>query len=132
MILFSHRLAVACVAGAMVALVNPTGPAADEGFRCESGRLVGVGDHMYEVQKKCGEPDFTGQRTEKRKVRVKVRAGQGQRGYFEEVTEEREVEILVDEWIYDLGPTRFIRNVLFENGRVVGVGTGGYGNRRRS
>jgi hypothetical protein len=132
MILSPHRLAVALVAGALVALVNPMAPAADGGFRCESGRLVGVGDHMFEVQKKCGDPDFAGQRTEKRKVKAKVRAGQRHGDYSEELTEEREVEILLDEWIYDLGPTRFIRNVLFENGRVIDVSTGGYGRNRRS
>jgi hypothetical protein len=45
----------------------------------------------------------------------------------EDVTEEREVEILVDEWTYDFGSDRFVRYVAFENARVVGVTTGAYG-----
>ena len=126
----TSRLAVSVLLGGAVAMFAPSSLVADAGFRCESGRLVGVGDHMFEVQKKCGDPDFAGQRTEKRRLKVKVKARHGA-GLSEEVEEEREVEILLDEWIYDLGPTRFIRNVVFENGRVIDVGTGGYGSKRR-
>ena len=114
----------------MAALV--TGPAAragaDSGFRCPSGRLVSTGDHMTEVRDKCGDPDFVTQRTEKRKVKVKVRRWT-ETHVQEEVTEEREVEILIDEWTYDLGPERFVRFVSFENARVVNVSTGHYGSR---
>ena len=123
------RWVVSLLAAGLVGVVNPPAPNADSGFRCESGRLVGVGDHMFEVQKKCGDPDFTGQRTEKRRVKVKVKERQGT--VSEEVMEEREVEILLDEWIYDLGPKKFMRTALFENGLVVQTGTGDYGSKRR-
>jgi Protein of unknown function (DUF2845) len=117
----------------VVAFALPlTGPApagAEEGFRCASGRLVSVGDHLVDVRNKCGDPDYVGQRVEKRKLREKVRR-QGEAGYSDEVMEEREVEILLDEWIYDLGPKKFMRTALFENGRVVQTGTGEYGKRR--
>src|SRR3954463_13932395 len=86
---------------------------ADSGFRCESGRLVYTGDHMYEVRKKCGDPDMVTQRLEKRKVTQKVRRWVG--GVAEEFDEEREVDILVDEWVFDFGPERFIRIVSFED-----------------
>ena len=102
---------------------------ADNGFRCETGRLVSIGDHLVEVQKKCGDPDYVGQRTEKRKRREKVRKTGGE--WSEEVMEEREVEILLDEWIYDLGPRKFMRSILFENGRVIETGSGDYGSKRR-
>lgn len=108
-------------------LVGAAGNAAAEsGFRCGTGRLVSLGDHLVDVQKKCGEPDYIGQRVEKRKRRERVRDESGQWS----VSEEREVEILFDEWIYDLGPRKFMRSILFENGRVVETGTGGYGKRR--
>lgn len=99
----------------------------DSGFRCESGRLVSVGDHMHEVRKKCGDPDFVAQRVDKRKVKVKVRRWVGDRE--EEVSEERVVEVPVDEWTYDMGPRRFVRVVSFENARVTGVVAGGYGSK---
>ena len=101
---------------------------AEDGFRCATGRLVSLGDHLVDVRNKCGDPDYVGQRVEKRKRREKVRKNTG--AYSEEVMEEREVEILLDEWIYDLGPKKFMRTAVFENGRVVETGTGGYGSKR--
>jgi hypothetical protein len=100
----------------------------DTGFRCPGGRLVSTGDAMYEVRRRCGDPDAVIQRTEKRKIKVKVRRG-NPAAEQEELTEEREIEVLVDEWTYDFGADRFIRYVAFENARVVGVTTGGYGSR---
>ena len=101
---------------------------ADGGFRCPSGRIVDTGDHMSEVRKKCGDPDEVLQRTEKRKVKVKVRHRISPK-VEEEVIEEREVEVLIDEWTYDFGSDRFVRFVAFEDARDVGVTTGGYGRR---
>jgi Protein of unknown function (DUF2845) len=97
---------------------------ADSGFRCGS-RVVSSGDHMLEVRKRCGEPDFVGQKTIKRKVKIKRREWVD--GHVEDVSAEETVDVLLDEWTYDLGPRRFIRFVLFEDGRVVNVATGGYG-----
>jgi hypothetical protein len=105
--------------------VRPGAARAEGGFRCPSGRLVSTGDHMVTVRKKCGEPDFVTQRTEKRKIKVKVRRWT-ELGP-EEISEEREIEVLVDEWTYDLGAERFVRFVSFENARVVSVTTGDYG-----
>jgi hypothetical protein len=109
-----------------VGLLLCSGTARADGFRC-GRRLVSTGDHMLEVRKKCGDPDFVAQRIEKRKVRVKVIRWVV--NHQEEVSEEQTVEVPVDEWTYDLGPERFIRFVTFENNRVVGVTTGGYGTR---
>jgi hypothetical protein len=130
-----HRSFVASVAsvvaglGAALALVLAGAQAtADSGFRCESGRLVSLGDHMSEVRSKCGDPAFVAQRVEKRRVKVKVRRWVVDQ--MEEVVEEREVEVPIDEWTYDMGPSRFIRIVSFENLRVTGVAARGYGQRR--
>jgi hypothetical protein len=111
---------------AVLALALPLGaPARADGFRCPGGKLVRDGDHMLEVQNKCGQPDFVAQRVEKRKVKAKVRQWVGD--HEEEVSEEQVVEVTVDEWTYDLGPQKFIRYVDFENGRVIRVTTGAYG-----
>jgi hypothetical protein len=109
---------------------RPPPARADEGFRCGTGRLVSAGDHMYDVRNKCGEPDAASQRVEKRKVKHKVI--RWVQGAAEEVTEEREIEVPVDEWIYDLGSRRFTRFVIFENDRVRSVITGAYGTRKRT
>jgi hypothetical protein len=103
---------------------------ADTGFRCKSGRLVDQGDHMFEVRDKCGEPDAISTRVEKRTIKQKVRRTFGG-GLSEDVTEEREVEVLLDEWVYDLGDRRFIRYVAFENDRVIDIVTGRRGSLKR-
>jgi hypothetical protein len=99
----------------------PAGVAADEGFRCGT-RLVGVGDHKREVTKKCGDPDSTSQRFEKRKVQHVVRRWVN--GIALESREEREIEVTIDEWVYDLGSNKFVRYVSFENNRVISVVAG--------
>jgi hypothetical protein len=106
----------------------PRAGVADSGFRCGS-RVVDEGDHMYEVRDKCGEPDAVTTRIAKRTVKEKVRRSLGG-GLSEDVTEEREVEVLLDEWVYDLGDRRFVRYVAFENDRVIDVATGQRGRRR--
>jgi hypothetical protein len=116
------RYACAFVLGLVVSTIGPGAASADDGFRCDTGRLVGTGDHMAEVRNKCGEPDSAGQRVEKRTRKEKVR--RWIHGAAEEFTEEREIEVVLDEWVYDFGPRRFLQIVTFENGRVVFTETG--------
>jgi hypothetical protein len=111
----------------VLAMAGPATALADGGFLC-GGRVVDVGDHMAEVQSKCGEPDFVTQRIEKRIVR---RTFKVQRGPVEEwVTEEVQVDVPLDEWTYDFGPNTFLRFVTFENSRIIDVRTGQYGRKR--
>jgi hypothetical protein len=112
-------LILACAASATVR--------ADDGFRCRTGRLVSLGDRMPEVQRRCGDPDAVTTRVEKRKVKHRYTRWVGP--VQESIVEEVEVEVPLDEWTYDLGPQSFVRYVLFENGAVVDVTTGGYGSR---
>ena len=83
-----------------------------------------------DVRNKCGDPDYVGQRVEKRKRKEKVRQNSGA-GYSEEVVEEREVEILLDEWIYDLGPRSSCARRCSRTAVVVQTATGDYGSKRR-
>jgi hypothetical protein len=112
----------------LVALAPPTAARADGALRCESGRLVTAGDHMYDVRNKCGDPDMVSQRVDRRRIKHTLR--RWVHGKAEELEEEREIEVLVDEWVYDLGPERFVRIVSFEDNRVTCVGTGNYGTKR--
>jgi len=110
------------LAPALLAGTATAGPG--EGFRC-GNRLVTQGDHMLEVRKKCGDPDFISQRTERRKIKARTRHVSN--GQIVDVGEEETVEILLEEWTYDLGPHRLVRFVDFENARVCRITTGEYG-----
>ncbi len=115
----------------VLALVSAMGVSravsADSGFRCSTGRLVSVGDRMSEVLDRCGEPDAVIQRVEKRKVKHRITRRVG--NVEESFVEEQEIDVPIDEWAYDLGRYAFIRYVVFENGTVVDVATGHYGNK---
>jgi hypothetical protein len=43
--------------------------------------------------------------------------------------EERTVEVIIDEWVYDFGSNRFVQHVLFEHGTLVRVISGSYGHK---
>lgn len=88
----------------------------ESGFRCDSGQLVSRGDDMLAVEDACGAPDAASQRLETRSV---VRWLTGDNGPIREV---RSVDVTINEWFYDRGPTRLRRVVQFENGRVTHIG----------
>jgi hypothetical protein len=103
------------------------GSAHADGMRCGT-KLVSDGDTPYEVRNICGSPDQALQRTELRTVNHWVDGpcqsrGQVRCGQMVQYT----VEVQIDEWLYDFGPTQFIRNLVFENGRLIRLYTGSYG-----
>jgi hypothetical protein len=120
------RISLSLLALAL-ALSIPTPSRADSGFRCPTGRLVSVGDRSADVLERCGEPDAVIQRIEKRKVKHKYTRRIG--NLEESIIEEQEIEIPIDEWMYDMGRYTLTRYVVFENNRVVTVTTGKYGNK---
>ena len=75
---------------------------------CGSAR-ISVGDLKQEILSRCGDP--TG---------VAVRAEARERGA-------RTIYETVEEWVYDLGPSHFVRTYTFRNGRLASIETGGYG-----
>ncbi len=95
-------------------------------FRCGS-KTISIGDHQYDVLNKCGEPSHIDTREEVRFKRyfwpsplgVEIGWNQWQPFAKELVT--------VEEWEYNLGPTRFIRYLRFENGRLIRITDGDYG-----
>jgi hypothetical protein len=96
---------------------------ADETMRCPSGRLVRVGDRLLELAQTCGAPDHTDRRTALREIARGLRAGT-------RTDEERlVVEVRIEEWLYDLGPGRLLRRLVFENGRLARIDTLGRGRR---
>ena len=114
-----------------VALGVVASEARADGMRCGQ-RLISSGDSLYRVRSVCGEPDDAQRRvvtkTERRKVRAPCthdRAGsQCSR------TDEVSIDVVLDEWVYDLGENRFVRYLTFVDGRLDAVTTGSYGTAR--
>jgi hypothetical protein len=94
-----------------------------------NGRIVSTGDSRYEVKAVCGEPDDASQRVEYRTLRGRVagpcRRVDGKITCSE--TREQVIEVVIDEWIYDFGRNRFIEYLTFEQGKLLSVRTGSYG-----
>jgi hypothetical protein len=97
------------------------GPARADALRCGT-RLVSEGDTRVQVEARCGAPADIIRRT-RLAAPVIWRHGRPYR------VGNGEIEIVVEEWTYNLGPHRFMRRVRFEDGVVVAVDTLGYGYR---
>lgn len=75
---------------------------------CGAAR-ISVGDLKHDVLSRCGEPTTSAVHVESRE--------RGPRTIYE----------TVEDWVYDLGPSRLVRTFTFRNGRVQVIETGGYG-----
>ena len=89
-------------------------------FRC-GNKLVSKGDSRTEVAAKCGEP--TEVSTQRSIYRRPVIWSHGRPYYVGQDF----IEIPVESWVYNLGPHKFMRRVIFEDGMVADIETLGYG-----
>ncbi|KPJ78268.1 MAG: hypothetical protein AMJ54_04530 [Deltaproteobacteria bacterium SG8_13] len=95
--------------------------ASERTLRCR-GRLVSIGDSASEVKQICGEPDQILHRQEGHNTAVAR--------IFDYETERYQAPVRVDTpirveiWIYDPDPTRLVRTLYFENGRLIRIETG--------
>jgi hypothetical protein len=89
-------------------------------MRCGS-KLITEGVTRSEVAAKCGEPDEV--ITLRSVFRRPVIWDHG-RPFF---VGESYIEVPVESWIYNLGPNKLMRKVIFEAGIVVEIETLGYG-----
>jgi len=89
-------------------------------LRC-GNQLVADGASRSDVLLKCGEPMAKESRSEAVSDKLK------QRGEDTTTTTEKTVIKTIDEWTYNFGPNRLIQVVVFENGKLVDVRSGGYG-----
>ncbi len=104
-------------------------PAQAMSFRCNS-YVIDKGMHKVELMQKCGTPASASVRFEKRTVRVKTFSEPQtyprlQNGTVVEV--EKEIEVAVEEWVYNFGPSQFMQLVLIEEGRIRSISDLGYG-----
>lgn len=95
-------------------------PASANTMRCGT-KIISEGITRSEVAAKCGEPDEV--ITMRSVFRRPVMWTNG-RPYF---IGENYIEIPVESWIYNLGPNKLMRKVVFEAGYVVEIETLGYG-----
>ena len=87
-------------------------------FRCGK-RLVLVGDSTFEVRRKCGEPVSLEQRIVYRVV--------SEQSLDDTLEESVVIPVVIDEWIYNFGPKRFMQKLSFEDGILRGIESLGYG-----
>ena len=119
----------ALVAGMLAGgLLLPEPSAAANSLRCDN-QLVQEGDSQYEVKSLCGVPDDAQQRTESRRVQRAVQRPCARGTGSCVVVVDDYVEVVVDEWIYDFGPRRFLQYLTFESGQLVAVRSGAYGHK---
>jgi hypothetical protein len=96
------------------------------GFSCGS-RIIATGDRKQDVLRKCGDPSHVEIRPAVRTRRdfgplmSETSTGLRRRPLFVEEL------VTVEEWEYNLGSTRFVRYLRFENGRLTGITEGDYG-----
>ena len=113
-----HKLLPVVILLIFVLLLPETAAA----FRC-GNKLVKDGMHEVEVIAICGEPTTSrrlGYAIRSISIRDRHRHSEGLHvgygGYYS-----YPAEVMVTEYIYNLGPRKFMRRVLFEDGRVVSV-----------
>jgi Protein of unknown function (DUF2845) len=105
---------------AMLALCLALAPLAAyaDGMRCGNA-LITQGDDLLRVQHECGDPTYATQYT--------VYASQPLYDGFLRVYSDITVPVQVEEWTYNLGPTRFMRKLRFENGQLITIQSLSYG-----
>jgi hypothetical protein len=78
-----------------------------------SEQLVSVGDSKTDVLARCGEPSLKDSHVEETREKLG--------------DTERKIFVTVEEWTYNLGPTRFVRILTFRNSKLTDIRTGNYG-----
>lgn len=113
-----------CVALAVLLLV----PEAAHAFRCKN-KLVRDGMHEQEVIAICGEP------VTRRHLGVAVRGypyawstvGPGTAQRYSTAYGVLSEEVLITEYVYNFGPRKLMRRLVFEGGVLVDIESLGYG-----
>jgi hypothetical protein len=99
-------------------------------------RLITEGDYKAKVLARCGKPDFVEVREEERVYRL--RHHPSYYGYYDNYDYERgdygygapyriKELVIIEEWTYNHGPSRFMDHLILENGIVVDITSGDYG-----
>lgn len=102
-------------------------------FRCNT-YVIDAGMHKAEIMQKCGNPMTRDQRVERRRLGVRQSNVNPQFASTMSpqiarhgVEYEREIEIQIEEWVYNFGPQRFMQLLVFEEGRLKSIQDLSYG-----
>ena len=98
-------------------------------FRC-GNKLVRVDMHEQEVIKVCGEPTsirYVGRALQAHDTPITRRRAPGITERYYPGWGSFVQEVIVTEYIYNFGPRKFMRRLLFEGGVLVSIETIGYG-----
>jgi len=109
----TSRLAYCCAFLILIAVAGTASAAPSDTLRC-GNRLVSVGDNKAEVLIKCGSPAWKDDWTDQ--IITNPNSVDASR-----------LSIDRERWVYNFGHNSFLRFLLFENGRLVNIATGGYG-----
>lgn len=117
------------VALSVVAVAAMLLPFSAQAMRCGTV-LITKGDVQAKVVRYCGEPVQTQERYALRSgfyarsgLVYNGTSGSSKQRYYPY----GRYEVLVEEWVFNFGPNKLMRQVTFENGVVVDVETLGYG-----
>ena len=100
-------------------------------FRC-GNRIVKEDMHEAEVRRACGSPTTTrhiGRALRNVSVPIKTRHGGWTRQHFPGYNLTQEV--IITEYVYNFGPRKLMRRLLFEGGILVSIESLGYGYREK-
>jgi hypothetical protein len=122
-----------CLSALLLLGLVPVDAAQALAFRCNS-YVIDVGMHKAEVMQKCGLPALRDQKTERRRIGLRqfdpslmVHPNQNAgnrvrhaRNYEHQFAQETayEIDVQIEEWVYNFGPQRFMQLLRFEDGRL--------------
>ena len=99
-------------------------------------RLITEGDHKTKVLAQCGKPNYVELREEERVYRFSRHPSyygyydsyEYEQGHYGDGGPYRIKElVIIEEWTYNHGPSRFMDHLILENGVVVDITSGDYG-----
>lgn len=85
-------------------------------FQCNN-RFISIGSFRDEVLDRCGPPSMSDSWQEERLVDQYTL-------YYGQWFGPRRVLVTVDRWIYNFGPTKFMRILTFENAKLIRIESG--------
>jgi hypothetical protein len=116
---------ISCVLMVILLLTTPYHVMASD-FWCGS-KIITIRDHKFDVLRKCGDPSHAEVWEEVHTTRdFGPMLSETEMGLYRLplIVGER---VTIEEWEYNLGPTKFIRYLRFENGRLIRITDGNYG-----